>query len=96
MKPNRTCSLLKQYLSYLLIIKERLDNTIKEYRTDILFFSSIDIGINSFISFYFYCKYFFNLIIAAKNAVVYRLLAISKNYRNWNCTSVCFTVIFPI
>jgi site-specific recombinase XerD len=38
MQSNKTCNLLEQYLSYLSIIKGRSDNTIKEYRTDILMF----------------------------------------------------------
>jgi site-specific recombinase XerD len=38
MQSNKTCPLVEQYLSYLVVIKGRSDNTIKEYRTDILMF----------------------------------------------------------
>lgn len=38
MQSNTTCSLLEQYLGYLTVIKGRSDNTILEYRTDILSF----------------------------------------------------------
>lgn len=38
MQSNKTCMILEQYLNYLSIIKGRSDNTIKEYRTDILMF----------------------------------------------------------
>ncbi len=40
MQTNKTCIILEQYLNYLSIIKGRSDNTIKEYRTDILMFFS--------------------------------------------------------
>jgi len=35
---NTTCLLVEQYLNYLVVIKGRADNTIKEYRTDLLMF----------------------------------------------------------
>ena len=38
MQSNRTCQLVEQYLSYLAVIKGRSENTIKEYRTDLLMF----------------------------------------------------------
>ena len=38
MQSNKTCPLLEQYLSYLLIIKGRSENTVLEYKTDILSF----------------------------------------------------------
>ena len=38
MQSNTTCPLLEQYLGYLTVIKGRSDNTILEYRTDILSF----------------------------------------------------------
>lgn len=37
---NKTCLLVEQYLDYLLIIKNRSENTILEYRTDLLMFFS--------------------------------------------------------
>lgn len=40
MQSNKSCSLVEQYLNYLTIIKCRAENTIKEYRTDILMFFS--------------------------------------------------------
>lgn len=40
MQSNKTCPLVEQYLSYLIVIKGRSDNTIKEYRTDLLMFFS--------------------------------------------------------
>lgn len=36
MESNKTCPILEQYLGYLCFIKGRSENTIKEYRTDIL------------------------------------------------------------
>jgi integrase/recombinase XerD len=38
MQSNKTCPLIKQYLGYLSIIKNRSENTILEYRTDLLMF----------------------------------------------------------
>ncbi len=38
MQSNKSCQILEQYLNYLTIIKCRAENTIKEYRTDILMF----------------------------------------------------------
>jgi len=38
MQSNRTCPLVEQYLGYLSVIKGRSENTILEYRTDILTF----------------------------------------------------------
>lgn len=38
MQSNTTCPLVEQYLSYLVVIKGRADNTIKEYRSDLLMF----------------------------------------------------------
>ncbi len=38
MQLNKTCTLLEQYLGYLTVIKGRSENTILEYRTDILTF----------------------------------------------------------
>ena len=38
MKLNKTCLLFEQYLVYLSIIKNRSENTIFEYRTDLLMF----------------------------------------------------------
>lgn len=38
MQSNKTCPLVEQYLSYLVVIKARSENTILEYRTDILMF----------------------------------------------------------
>lgn len=38
MQSNTTCPLVEQYLSYLIVIKGRANNTIKEYRTDLLMF----------------------------------------------------------
>ena len=38
MQSNKTCQLVEQYLSYLTVIKGRSENTIKEYRTDLLMF----------------------------------------------------------
>lgn len=38
MQSNKTCPLVEQYLSYLIVIKGRSDNTIFEYRTDLLMF----------------------------------------------------------
>lgn len=38
MQSNTTCSLVEQYLGYLVVIKGRSDNTVKEYRTDLLMF----------------------------------------------------------
>lgn len=38
MQTNTTCPLVEQYLSYLVVIKGRAQNTIKEYRTDLLQF----------------------------------------------------------
>ncbi|MBU3174894.1 tyrosine recombinase XerC [Clostridium estertheticum] len=40
MQSNKTCPLVEQYLGYLLIIKNRSENTILEYRTDLLMFFS--------------------------------------------------------
>lgn len=40
MQSNKTCKLVEQYLGYLAIIKGRSENTILEYRTDILTFLS--------------------------------------------------------
>lgn len=38
MQSNKTCQLVEQYLVYLTVIKGRSENTIKEYRTDLLMF----------------------------------------------------------
>lgn len=38
MQSNKTCPLLEQYLGYLIVIKGRSENTILEYRTDLLMF----------------------------------------------------------
>jgi integrase/recombinase XerD len=38
MQSNKSCPLVKQYLGYLVVIKGRSENTIKEYRTDLLMF----------------------------------------------------------
>lgn len=38
MQSNKTCPLIEQYLNYLVVIKGRSGNTIKEYRTDLLMF----------------------------------------------------------
>lgn len=38
MQSNKTCLLLEQYLGYLVVIKGRSENTILEYRTDLLMF----------------------------------------------------------
>lgn len=38
MQSNKTCPLVEQYLSYLVVIKGRSENTILEYRTDLLMF----------------------------------------------------------
>ncbi|OVE68689.1 hypothetical protein CCS79_12410 [Clostridium diolis] len=40
MQSNKTCPLVEQYLDYLLIIKNRSENTILEHRTDLLMFFS--------------------------------------------------------
>jgi Site-specific recombinase XerD len=36
MQSNKTCQLVEQYLGYLTVIKGRSENTVKEYRTDLL------------------------------------------------------------
>ncbi|NFS06503.1 hypothetical protein FDE99_01740 [Clostridium botulinum] len=38
MQSNTTFPLVEQYLDYLVVIKGRADNTVKEYRTDLLMF----------------------------------------------------------
>lgn len=38
MQSNKTCKLVEQYLGYLIVIKGRSENTVKEYRTDLLMF----------------------------------------------------------
>ncbi|WP_061320061.1 tyrosine-type recombinase/integrase [Clostridium botulinum] len=38
MQSNTTCPLVEQYLGYLVVIKGHSDNTVKEYRTDLLMF----------------------------------------------------------
>lgn len=38
MQSNKTCPLFEQYLSYLIVIKGRSENTILDYRTDLLMF----------------------------------------------------------
>jgi len=40
MQSNKTCPIVEQYLGYLSIIKNRSENTILEYRTDLLMFFS--------------------------------------------------------
>jgi len=40
MQSNKTCPIVEQYLSYLIAIKGRSENTVKEYRTDLLMFFS--------------------------------------------------------
>lgn len=51
MQSNKTCPLVEQYLGYLVVIKGRSENTVKEYRTDLLmFFSFVMVSRNSPIS----------------------------------------------
>jgi integrase/recombinase XerD len=38
MQSNKTCPLVEQYLGYLIVIKGRSENTILEYRTDLIMF----------------------------------------------------------
>jgi site-specific recombinase XerD len=38
MQSNKTCPIIEQYLSYLFVIKGRSENTVLEYRTDLLMF----------------------------------------------------------
>jgi len=38
MQSNKTCPILEQYLNYLTIIKSRSNNTILEYRINLLYF----------------------------------------------------------
>ena len=38
MQSNKTCPLVEQYLGYLIVIKGRSENTILEYRSDLLMF----------------------------------------------------------
>ncbi|MCY6483855.1 tyrosine recombinase XerC [Clostridium aestuarii] len=38
MQSNTICPIVEQYLSYLVVIKGRADNTVKKYRTDLLMF----------------------------------------------------------
>lgn len=38
MQSNKSCPLVEQYLVYLVVIKGRSENTVKEYRTDLLMF----------------------------------------------------------
>ncbi|EGW37037.1 site-specific tyrosine recombinase XerC [Desulfosporosinus sp. OT] len=40
MQSNESCQLAEQYLGYLTVIKRRSENTVKEYRTDLLMFLS--------------------------------------------------------
>ncbi|TEB12288.1 Tyrosine recombinase XerD [Pelotomaculum sp. FP] len=40
MQSNKTCPLVEQYLGYLVVIKGRSENTVKEYQTDLLMFFS--------------------------------------------------------
>ncbi|SHH81557.1 tyrosine-type recombinase/integrase [Desulfosporosinus lacus] len=40
MQSTKTCPLVEQYLGYLVVIKGRSENTVKEYRTDLLMFFS--------------------------------------------------------
>lgn len=40
MQSNKSCQLVEQYLGYLTVIKGRSENTVKEYRTDLLMFLS--------------------------------------------------------
>jgi integrase/recombinase XerD len=40
MQSNKSCPLVEQYLGYLVVIKGRSKNTVKEYRTDLLMFFS--------------------------------------------------------
>lgn len=48
MQSNTTCPLVEQYLSYLSVIKGRAENTIKEYRADLLqFFSYVSYNSNT-------------------------------------------------
>ena len=47
MQSNKTCPLVEQYLDYLLIIKNRSENTILEYRTDLLMFFSYTIKLRN-------------------------------------------------
>ncbi|SDI45809.1 site-specific integrase [Desulfosporosinus hippei] len=41
MPSNKTCPLVEQYLGYLAVIKGRSENTVNEYRTDLLMFSAL-------------------------------------------------------
>lgn len=51
MQSNKTCPLVEQYLGYLVVIKGRSENTVKEYRTDLLmFFSFVMVSRNTPIS----------------------------------------------
>ena len=47
MQSNKTCPLLEQYLGYLVVIKGRSENTILEYRTDLLTFFSFVLSTRS-------------------------------------------------
>lgn len=47
MQSNKTCPLLEQYLGYLVVIKGRSENTILEYRTDLLMFFNYVLGTRS-------------------------------------------------
>ncbi|GAA0180424.1 tyrosine recombinase XerC [Clostridium sediminicola] len=47
MQSNTTCPLVEQYLNYLVVIKGRADNTIKEYRTDLLMFFNYIMNLRS-------------------------------------------------
>ena len=40
LQSNKLCPIVEQYLSYLVVIKGRSENTILEYRTDLLMFLS--------------------------------------------------------
>jgi len=40
MQSNKSCQMVEQYLGYLTVIKGRSENTVKEYRTDLLMFLS--------------------------------------------------------
>lgn len=51
MQSNKTCPLVEQYLGYLVVIKGQSENTVKEYRTDLLmFFSFVMVSRNTPIS----------------------------------------------
>ncbi|MCB8817100.1 site-specific integrase [Desulfosporosinus shakirovi] len=58
MQSNKTCPLVEQYLGYLAVIKGRSENTVKEYRTDLLMFFSFVMA-SQYFSF---CTFYSSLI----------------------------------